>query len=295
MNSMKCPQCGLVNWATADACKRCRLPFNGAEAPDIQSWEESSDGYAREPVYQLGDDGYHEASYGYAPGVDVAPKTGLAIASMVVGIVSMVACGLLGIGSITGLVLGIVAFVKAKNSPLKYGGQGFAVAGVVLSVMSLFWTGIVMAIAIPNLIASYRAANEGSAIRNMRALVNAESIYQSSGSTGKYGTLLELSAAGLTDKALATGAKNNYVFEIKTDGTTYEVMATPVKDSDFMGRSFYYSSEEGFLRGAKKEGVPATAFDPPIDQNNPSNYRQSSTRDREREFTPPANSPLYQN
>jgi len=96
MNSMKCPQCGLVNWATADACKRCRLPFNGAEAPDAHSWEESPDGYAREPVYQLGDDGYHEASYGYAHNVDVAQKTGLAIASMVIGIVSMVACGLLG-------------------------------------------------------------------------------------------------------------------------------------------------------------------------------------------------------
>ena len=27
MSSMKCPQCGLVNWVTAEACKRCKLPF----------------------------------------------------------------------------------------------------------------------------------------------------------------------------------------------------------------------------------------------------------------------------
>jgi hypothetical protein len=26
MNSYKCPQCGLVNWSTADCCKRCKLP-----------------------------------------------------------------------------------------------------------------------------------------------------------------------------------------------------------------------------------------------------------------------------
>ncbi|HEX7174889.1 MAG TPA: hypothetical protein VF240_06360, partial [Pyrinomonadaceae bacterium] len=27
MSSMKCPQCGLVNWVSAEACKRCKLPF----------------------------------------------------------------------------------------------------------------------------------------------------------------------------------------------------------------------------------------------------------------------------
>jgi hypothetical protein len=31
MNSYKCPQCGLLNWATADQCKRCRLP----NAPNV--------------------------------------------------------------------------------------------------------------------------------------------------------------------------------------------------------------------------------------------------------------------
>jgi hypothetical protein len=26
MNNYRCPQCGLLNWATTDQCKRCRLP-----------------------------------------------------------------------------------------------------------------------------------------------------------------------------------------------------------------------------------------------------------------------------
>lgn len=37
MSSLKCPQCGLINFATAPACKRCKLPFNdqaGNEASD---------------------------------------------------------------------------------------------------------------------------------------------------------------------------------------------------------------------------------------------------------------------
>lgn len=32
MNSMKCPQCGLVNFASAAACKRCQLAFEAAPA-----------------------------------------------------------------------------------------------------------------------------------------------------------------------------------------------------------------------------------------------------------------------
>lgn len=35
MNSIKCPQCGLVNFATAPECKRCHLKFNQPEAPAI--------------------------------------------------------------------------------------------------------------------------------------------------------------------------------------------------------------------------------------------------------------------
>ena len=293
MTSMKCPQCGLVNWATAEACKRCNLPINGADQPDANTWQPTPNSYEGEPVHQWGDQGgYQEPSYAYAGNyagnAEVTQKTGLAIASMVVGIVSMLLCGLLGLGSLTGLVLGIVALVKAKNSPMRFGGQGYAIAGIVLSVISFFYIGIVFAIAIPNLIASYRAANEGSAIRIVHTLAHAETSYQSSG-TGKYGTLQELAAAGLIDATLVNSARKHYVFEIKTNGATYEVFATPVKDNDFMGRSFYLSSEEQFIRAAKKGGVAATAYDPPMNQDEPG-YRQTY----DREPAPPANRPAYQ-
>lgn len=292
MSSMKCPQCGLVNWSTAEACKRCRLPINGADAPDTNTWQESSSGYSGEPVYQWGDhEGYQGASYPQVGPAEAAQKTGIAIASMVVGIVSMMACGLLGLGSITGLVLGIVALVKAKNSPTKYGGQGFAVAGVVLSVISFFYIGIVMSIAIPNFIASYRAANEGSAIATVNSIVAAESRFESMTGPGKFAPLEHLAAAGLIDPKLAKSAKHNYIFEIKVYGDSYEVLATPVKDDDYKGRSFYFSSKEQFIRAAKKGGVAATAYDPPLNQNEAPSYRQTY----ERQPPPPAYTPAYQN
>jgi hypothetical protein len=34
MSSMKCPQCGLINWADAEACKRCKLSLNADATPE---------------------------------------------------------------------------------------------------------------------------------------------------------------------------------------------------------------------------------------------------------------------
>jgi hypothetical protein len=37
MNSIKCPQCGLVNWGAPHACKRCGLSFEGISAESFVS------------------------------------------------------------------------------------------------------------------------------------------------------------------------------------------------------------------------------------------------------------------
>lgn len=63
------------------------------------------------------------------------PAQGLAIASMVLGIVGFVACCLPLVGypvTITGLVLGIVA--KGK------GAKGMAIAGIIMSTITLILT-----------------------------------------------------------------------------------------------------------------------------------------------------------
>lgn len=37
MNSVKCPQCGLVNWGAPPVCKRCGRSFDGVSAQDFVS------------------------------------------------------------------------------------------------------------------------------------------------------------------------------------------------------------------------------------------------------------------
>jgi type II secretory pathway pseudopilin PulG len=329
MNSMKCPQCGLINWATAEACKRCRLPFNGADASGANQWAADDDtyGYEEEPDAQQGasygyqgeaahgaweqqqqsgyyqggyqsqdayQGGYQDSSYGYGgyAGHSEAPKqTGIAVGSMVVGIINILACGLLGVGSLTGFILGIVALVKAKNAPHKYGGHGFAVAGIVLSLVSFIFVGIVFSIAIPNVLASRRAANEGAAIRALRTLHSAEMTFQSTAGNGKCGTLQQLAAEGLIDNNLASGLKNNYRFDIRPNGMYFEATATPTSQSDVGSRSFFVN-ESGVLRGSLKRGMAATAYDPPLAQEDTSPYRQSSPdesyerRSRQTDYSP---------
>jgi type II secretory pathway pseudopilin PulG len=336
MNSMKCPQCGLVNWATAEACKRCRLPINGAGATAVaganhregnaQGYQDNSYAYQGEQAGYgeagygesgYGETGYAQAGYaqgGYAQGgsdqggyyqggsyayagqggyggyVAESPKTGIAIASMVIGIISMMACGLLGLGSTLGLILGIVALVKAKNSPMEYGGQGFAITGVALSLVSFVFVGIVFAIALPNVFAARRAANEGSAIKVLRTLHSAEATYQATSGAGKYGTLQQLAAEGLIDSKLASGAVNTYRLEIKPNGISFDATATPTKESDTGSRSFFIN-ETGVIRGASKGGMIATAFDPPLGQEK-SPYQQNYPSDsyerpsRQTEYSP---------
>jgi type II secretory pathway pseudopilin PulG len=283
MKSIRCPHCGLLNWATEELCKRCQLSLHGDDAvqdapPDVTSYSESQGGFQSEPApqWQFGDtSGYQQAAYAFPGYTEKPKKSGIAIASMTMGIISILACGLLGLGSVTALVLGIVALVKAKNRPMEYGGQGFAVAGIALSFVSFIFIGIVVSIAIPNFYAAKRAANEAATIRSLHVLSNAEEVFQSTTGNGRYGTLQELAAEGLLDESLSRGMKYQYLFEVRAEGSYYEVLATPSRTADTGSRSFYLSSEEQVVRGAKKGGIAATAYDPPIDSDRSLPYKQA--------------------
>ena len=63
--------------------------------------------------------------------------------------------------------------------------------------------GIIAAIAIPNLLASRRAANEGSAQSSLRTIHSAEGTYQSTVGSGNYGTWLQLGGQDLIDPVLS--------------------------------------------------------------------------------------------
>jgi hypothetical protein len=86
----------------------------------------------------------NERSY-YASGQ--RPNPGLAIASMVLGIISiptLCCCG--GLLGVVGLPLGLVALMQLPNTPAASGARGMALAGVICSgvsiTLTILWFGL---------------------------------------------------------------------------------------------------------------------------------------------------------
>lgn len=68
------------------------------------------------------------------PAYPINPQQSLAVASLVLGIVTMTIGWCCSIGILTGpvgIVLGIVSLVQIKNDPTRYGGKGLAIGGIV--------------------------------------------------------------------------------------------------------------------------------------------------------------------
>lgn len=259
MKSVKCPECGFVGWADAERCKKCGVSRMLDSDPADGSYEPT-------PSHH-----YQAADRVYAPG---ELKKGLAIASMVIGILDLFSFGLLGLGAIAGITLSIVALSNAKRNPREYGGQSMATAGLVLSILSIVMIvplGIVAAIVIPNVIASRRAANESASIATLRSIQSAQQVYQSTHGAGQYGNLDQLAELGLITPELSTGFRYGYKFTVDVnagvDGLPrFQAVGVPVSYGSSGIRSFYVD-ESGVIRAGDNRGGRATERNTPLNQN----------------------------
>jgi prepilin-type N-terminal cleavage/methylation domain-containing protein len=139
--------------------------------------------------------------------------------------------------------------------------QGFSLIELLIVVAII---GIIAAIAIPNLLASRRAANESAAIGSMRTIGTAENTYLSTlGNNTDYADLAALGTAQLIDSVLAAGtAKSGYTYTTTSAAGTGRFVsnATPVSAST--GTRNFFADETGVIRFAA--GAAATAASAPI-------------------------------
>ena len=138
--------------------------------------------------------------------------------------------------------------------------KGFSLIELLIVVSII---GIIAALAVPNLIAAKRAANEGSAIASLRLIHTCEHGFRAATGNVDFGTLTQLRGEFLTDSVLGSGTKSGYSFEVHptigTNPAQFYITAVPLGTSGVgqTGTRRFAMTEEGVIRADATLTVPA--------------------------------------
>ena len=119
--------------------------------------------------------------------------------------------------------------------------KGFSLLELLIVVAIIL---IIATIAIPSLMRSRQAAQESSAVAQIRTINTAEVTYLSA-NAGSYGSIEMLITQGLIDSRFA-GSVSGYNFAVQASNTDYTASATP--SSVNAGRFGYYAVPDAVIR-----------------------------------------------
>jgi len=147
---MLCPRCGANNADEARFCVSCGAQLQGQ--PEANQPDRTQE----------------------TPPYTPLKTSGLAIASLILGVLAFPTCGLT---AIPGLILGIVGLVRINANRERVTGQGFAVAGIATSAFGLVLIPIMAAILFPVFARAREAARRSTCQNNLRQIAQALKMY----------------------------------------------------------------------------------------------------------------------
>lgn len=155
--------------------------------------------------------------------------------------------------------------------------KGFSLIELLIVVVII---GIIAAIAIPNLLAARRSANEGSAASSLRTVHGAQATYQATSGNGNYagtsGTastpaapvgFMSLNASNLIDPVLASASKSGYKFDmmnydlvVGTNPASFAIVAEPQQAAGIVmtGTREFGIATDGVLFVQATNGIDST-------------------------------------
>lgn len=160
------------------------------------------------------------------------PRSGMAIAALICGIAGIVTC--IPIAGIVGVVLGIIALVRANNRPREYGGKGMAIAGICTGSVSMTIVPVLLiSIFLPSLSRARELAKRAVCSANMRGIGQSLMIY-SRNNAGEFppNTQLLIDAGLCLPKAFQCPSEGN-LLEAVSD-YDYVVGLNPRSPGDWM-------------------------------------------------------------
>src|SRR4051794_33883407 len=178
---MFCFKCGASMPEDATVCSQCAAPVQAVPTPPPPP-QPSTPNPASTSAWLNVPPAATQQSPQYPPqaqpyrAYQPAQTDGGAIASMVLGIASVVLC-LSFLAGIPAIIVGHLSLSRIKKSMGRLKGEGMALTGLILGYISLPFILIIAAIAIPNLLRARTTANEAAAASTVRMLNTSQITY----------------------------------------------------------------------------------------------------------------------